>query len=184
MDNKYFRTIVKCQSYQDSEGGKQITKEFAARKMSAKFFKNLNFNGGVMTKKYIINKEDYESLVAFAETDATREELKDRIKKLNVSKEDKAALYELSGAQVNWKGKIIHIGLRIVEVTLNVVRKYPATVAAGIVGLTLFILLSNIPIIGQFVGMVLALVIVGLGLMQDLGYQVRTMLRAETNINL
>lgn len=135
-------------------------------------------------EKIMINKEDYESLVAFAETDVTREELRDRIKKLDISKADKAALYDLSGAQVNWKGKIIHIGLRIVDVTLNVVRKYPSTVAAGIMGLALYILLSSIPFVGQFVGMVLALVLVGLGLMQDLGYQVRAMLRAETNINL
>ncbi|HOQ42874.1 MAG TPA: hypothetical protein PK178_12010 [Smithellaceae bacterium] len=135
------------------------------------------------TEKYIINKEDFDTLVAFAETDVTREELRDQIKKLNITRDDKAALYALSGARVNWKGKIIHIGLRIVEVTLNVVRQYPATVAAGIIGLALYILLSHVPVIGSFVGMVLALILVGLGLMQDLGYQVRDMLRRETNYN-
>jgi hypothetical protein len=118
--------------------------------------------------------------------DMTREELIDQLRRLHLTKEEKAAMYEMSRKTVVINGKSVKVGLWAMETVLNIVRKFPFTVTGAVVGLAFFFLLGSIPLIGPLLaavaGPIIALITVGMGLMQDLGFQVQAMVNESMRI--
>lgn len=109
----------------------------------------------------------------------TREEFIEQLRTLHMTKEEKAAMYQMSEKTIIVGGKAVKLGLWLMETVVNVARRFPYTVAGAVVGLALFFLISSIPLIGPMLaavaGPLIALITVGMGLMQDLGFQVRTL---------
>lgn len=116
--------------------------------------------------------------------ETTREEILSKLKKLNLTREEKAALFSLSFETRTIGRVVVQVGLWIVETIVNIANRFPMTCAGAVVGLVIFFLLNSIPWIGGSLALIaaplIALMTVGLGLFQDLGLQVRAMVEATT----
>jgi|GEM_PF-3567092 len=128
-----------------------------------------------MNKTLIDEKEFLMNL----KPEATREEIFEKLKKLNLTKEEKASLFKLSFQTKDIGPVVIQVGLWFVETVVNVAGRFPMTCAGAVVGLVIFILLSSIPLIGPLLAglaaPIIALITMGLGLFNDLGFQVQIM---------
>ncbi|MEI7636238.1 MAG: hypothetical protein WCJ37_02960 [Syntrophus sp. (in: bacteria)] len=111
--------------------------------------------------------------------EASRDEVFQKLKTLNLTKEEKAALFQLSFQKRNVGPVVVRVGLWLVETIVNIAGRFPMTCAGAVVGLVIFFLLSSIWGIGSLLASlaapIIALITMGLGLFNDLGFQVQTM---------
>ncbi|MEI6313320.1 MAG: hypothetical protein WCO89_00510 [Syntrophus sp. (in: bacteria)] len=109
----------------------------------------------------------------------SREDLVAQLRRLHLTREEKAALNEMSRKTIVVGGKVVQLGLWLMETVINIARRFPCTCAGAVVGLAIFFLIGSIPLIGPLLavvaGPIIALITVGMGLMQDLGFQVQAM---------
>jgi hypothetical protein len=116
--------------------------------------------------------------------ETTREEILRKLKKLNLTREEKAALFNLSFETRTIGRVVVQVGLWIVETIVNIASRFPMTCAGAVVGLVIFFLLNSIPLAGGVLAFLaaplIALITVGMGLFQDLGLQVQAMVDANT----
>jgi hypothetical protein len=100
----------------------------------------------------------------------SNENLKKRINRLNLKKEDKGLLASLIRKTARIRGQIVQVGKVALKFILSLAEKFPHTLCALIVGIVIKLLLSAIPLLGVILGPVLgsmivvALVMVGVAL--------------------
>jgi len=104
---------------------------------------------------------------------ASEEQIFSCLDNINVSSETKAILNEVKNMVINIGGKLIKIGLKIIETIIFLLKKYPNTVMGLIIGLAFGLLLSSVPLVGWIIGPVVTPLSAALGLavgyMQDVG---------------
>ena len=117
-----------------------------------------------------------EQIADHAET-LSDEEIIRRIRSMNMSAKDKGLLRTLMDSTMEVRGKLVHIGKKLLDICLialeYLLEQYPATMAGLLLGALLGLVFSAIPILGwvlgPLVGPVLTLGIGSVGLLQDLG---------------
>ena len=127
---------------------------------------------------------DEKELLMNLKPEASREEIFEKLKKLNLTKEEKAELFQLSFQTKRVGSVVIQVGLWFVEAVVNVAGRFPMTCAGAVVGLVIFFLLNCIPFIGPllaaFTAPIIALIIMGFGLLNDFGFQIQAMVYETT----
>jgi len=82
----------------------------------------------------------------------SREELREGIENLGLSREDKGLLWRASKALMEHKGELVAIGRKVVEIVIGVAKRYPNTMAGLVVGSVIATLLYSIPLLGLILG--------------------------------
>lgn len=128
--------------------------------------------------------KDEKEFIMNLKPETSREEIFQELRKLNLTKKEKAALFQLSFQTKKVGTVVIQVGLWLVETVVNVAGRFPMTCAGAVVGLVIFLLLNCIPLIGPLLAVltapIIALIIMGFGLLNDLGFQVQAMVYETT----
>lgn len=86
------------------------------------------------------------------------------INNLNISAEAKVVIIQIKDITVEIGGKLIVIGRKTLESIIYLIKKHPNTIVGGIIGATIGLLISSIPIIGWLFSWLITPLCTALGL--------------------
>ncbi|MBC7737358.1 MAG: hypothetical protein H7245_09115 [Candidatus Saccharibacteria bacterium] len=107
---------------------------------------------------------DFAMVLQEMEASLSLRKIKSSLERLNCSADTKALLMDL--AQITFKvgEKIISVGRKVISFALDLVQRFPNTTFGLVVGLTLSVLVSSIPLLGLVLGPLLTPLFLAFGL--------------------
>ena len=90
--------------------------------------------------------------------------IKSSIERLNCSADTKALLMDLAQITLTVGERIVAVGRKIITVAFDLVERYPNTTFGLVVGLTLSVLVSSVPLLGFLLGPLLTPLFLAFGL--------------------
>lgn len=90
--------------------------------------------------------------------------IKAMLDKVEMSADMKALLYDIAGVTVRVADAVVAIGRRILEIVMNIFKKFPNTALGVIAALTLTAIIASIPVFGAVLAATLKSLLVLLGL--------------------
>lgn len=106
------------------------------------------------------DKDFFKTMKNFAIDDESVMRMIDR---LSISADAKSMLYRLSKATIRVGEHVINIGRKILDAVCHIIQEYPNTTFGLAFGALVGMLLSSIPILGQFLGPIVAPIAIVLG---------------------
>jgi len=116
------------------------------------------------TAKVNLSSEDMDNISDTFKPFVTEGQVSGYIDNLNISSETKVILNEVKALVINIKGKLVKVGLKIIETIIYLIKKYPNTIMGLLIGLAFGLLLSSIPLIGWIIGPIITPLSAALGL--------------------
>ena len=90
--------------------------------------------------------------------------IKSSLERLNCSADTKALLMDLARITLTVGERIVAVGRKIISVAFDLVERYPNTTFGLVVGLTLSVLVSSVPLLGFLLGPLLTPLFLAFGL--------------------
>ncbi len=82
----------------------------------------------------------------------SRRELNSRLDRLDISADAKVLMGNLLDTTIEVAGRVVEVGRQILNFVLDLFKRFPATSLGAMVGLTVTMLVSSIPILGVILG--------------------------------